>query len=487
MKKNLLIFLLVFATHISFNQVYYGQSWMMGNYGAFVKFTSNSYVLDTSYLSVAYFGSGKSNICDSNGNIHLISNGMDIYNRNGSLIQNGGNLVDCQTYYTSSGSSADQSSIFLPVKNNKCYYFFPTVSDSMYNAWKTPNSIKGGFDRFYYNEIDIYGNGGLGKVTKRKVKLLDSVELCQSQMMACKHGNGSDWWLIKKGRGNKLYIFQITQDSVYNKGIQQIPFTYFPYWEWEGQMVFNNEGSKWATTDWSDKQVYIADFDRCYGTFTNFENILPPPQLISGTDTDKLVSGLCFSPNGKYLYVAKENSILQYDLQNKTWYKVFDQDTSSSDFMIYRGLSLAPNGKIYIGYYHGLAKEYSVIDNPNGDKSNCNFCRKCFRTNTITSAGTLSSLPCMPNYSLGSKICYPNNSEEVLKSNDELIIYPNPTNSKIYIKYVIATKETISKQLYNSIGQLLITTQENEIDIQHLPKGIYFLKCANQTKKVIIE
>jgi hypothetical protein len=45
----------------------------------------------------------------------------------------------------------------------------------------------------------------------------------------------------------------------------------------------------------------------------------------------------------------------------------------------------------------------------------------------------------------------------------------------------------VSKELYNSVGQLVLSTKENEIDVRNLSKGIYYLKVGNQTKKVVVE
>lgn len=54
----------------------------------------------------------------------------------------------------------------------------------------------------------------------------------------------------------------------------------------------------------------------------------------------------------------------------------------------------------------------------------------------------------------------------------------------------------ISKELYNSIGQLVLSIPptpspskggEVEIDVSHLSKGMYYLKVGNQTKKVVVE
>jgi len=62
-------------------------------------------------------------------------------------------------------------------------------------------------------------NGGAGKVLKRMQPLMENAELRKTQMMACRHANGKDWWLLKQaGDSNTICKFLFTQDSVYNMG-----------------------------------------------------------------------------------------------------------------------------------------------------------------------------------------------------------------------------------------------------------------------------
>ncbi|MBK7691753.1 MAG: hypothetical protein IPJ31_11765 [Bacteroidetes bacterium] len=41
--------------------------------------------------------------------------------------------------------------------------------------------------------------------------------------------------------------------------------------------------------------------------------------------------------------------------------------------------------------------------------------------------------------------------------------------------------------MYNTIGQLIYTTNKEEIDVRRLARGIYYLRCDGQSKKVLIE
>ena len=62
-------------------------------------------------------------------------------------------------------------------------------------------------------------------------------------------------------------------------------------------------------------------------------------------------------------------------------------------------------------------------------------------------------------------------------------VYPNPAYSILFIK----NAELFEKYLYNSIGQLILNTKANEIDVSRMPIGLYYLKVGNQTKKIIVE
>ena len=73
--------------------------------------------------------------------------------------------------------------------------------------------------------------------------------------------------------------------------------------------------------------------------------------------------------------------------------------------------------------------------------------------------------------------------------NDELALYPNPTNGILTVKSKASIQELA---IYNSLGQLILskTNQKNMIDISTLSNGIYFLKIffenrSVETKKVL--
>jgi len=78
-----------------------------------------------------------------------------------------------------------------------------------------------------------------------------------------------------------------------------------------------------------------------------------------------------------------------------------------------------------------------------------------------------------------------------LKSNNDLVIYPNPTNQKI----TISSQERIQNYIIQDMkGQRLISKEslqwKEEVDLRDLPQGIYLLSVELQsgaliTKKIL--
>jgi len=71
--------------------------------------------------------------------------------------------------------------------------------------------------------------------------------------------------------------------------------------------------------------------------------------------------------------------------------------------------------------------------------------------------------------------------------NNQVTIYPNPTQSKINLS--LNFSKEVDYKLFSPLGKQLmtgtITSSNEEIDISHLPSSIYFLKVGNQFYKVL--
>ncbi len=199
---------------------------------------------------------------------------------------------------------------------------------------------------------------------------------------------------------------------------------------------------------------------------------------------DIYTQGLCFSPNGQFLYVNKFFNLLQYDLtdpdSNTAWYHIAGLDTTWAAFQKYSSSYLGPDNKLYVGNWWGISKQMSVINNPNVKGAGCNFCPRCLRFPYPNISGA-SSPPNMPNYDLGAELpCWPLENEEILMEQDELVVYPNPYSSKFRIHYKIKTEGKIEWKLFDLLGKEIYTIwldNKEEIINVNLPQlsaGTYY-------------
>jgi hypothetical protein len=66
-------------------------------------------------------------------------------------------------------------------------------------------------------------------------------------------------------------------------------------------------------------------------------------------------------------------------------------------------------------------------------------------------------------------------------------IYPNPTNNRLMLCQNQPTRETFAIAVFNATGNLVLAEETNvsltELDISHLPKGIYFIQITGKQGK----
>ena len=446
------------------------------------------------------FAKGHSNICDSaSGKLLLLCNGMQLFDTLGNIVENGDTLVPFKPYNHNfyHHSTSPQSSLILPKGNNGEYYvFITTLSDTSYDKWTQPSASIAPNDMLLYNVVDMNANGGMGKVTKKSIPLLTNTEMSRTGMQTCRHSNGVDWWLLKKTglEENNITSFLVTKDSILGPFYQTFTEPNYEIFDAYGQSCFSKDGKKYAQVFGKSNKLFMADFDRCTGELSNPKVYTIPidssgtPQLDVNGYRDSLVCGGCFSPNGNYFYITRRYNIYQFEYNEPdsslAWYHVKQgMDTTWGNFEYYFSLQLGIDNRIYIGKEGGSFKQLSVIDKPDEKGVACSFCRKCLRIDN--GAGGSSTLSNIPDFNLGadsSKPCYPLHNYELQITNYELEVYPNPSSEKFYIK---CKNSNSKKDLFNSVGQLIISTKESEIDVSRLPSGLYFIKCEGVSKKVI--
>ncbi|MBU3676436.1 MAG: T9SS type A sorting domain-containing protein [Chitinophagaceae bacterium] len=507
--KNFLHIILMLFPLCGISQNKMGYTWIVGNNASFGKFdgSSNTPTTGSLYTMAApnypyIFGGGHSNICDSaTGKLLFLCNGMQVFDTLGNILENGDSLVPPKFYKHNAypGTTLTQSSLIIPKGNNGLYYvFIPTISDSKYTYWLS-NPLGDGrvpFDLLLYHVVDMNANGGAGKVIEKNKLLLENTELHKTMMQACKHSNGVDWWLLKQGAygTNEIIRFLVTKDSIYGPYVQQFSEPAYVTYDMTGQFAFNTEGTQFAAVQGKTNKLFLADFDRCTGELNNPKVFNIPidstgyPILDNQNWRDTMSTGVCFSPNNHYIYIAKKTNIYQFEFTESdsllAWYNVKrGADTTWNAFENYGLLSKGPDSRIYIGKGNGGFKQFSVINNPNSKGAACGFCRKCFRVDNAL--GGLNSPPNMPDYTLGpsNKTCWPLATNQLSIQHEALEVYPNPSSSVFYIK----NKQGKKKELFTMLGELLFTTTKDEIEVSRYSKGVYYLLCEQAVRKVVVE
>ncbi len=99
---------------------------------------------------------------------------------------------------------------------------------------------------------------------------------------------------------------------------------------------------------------------------------------------------------------------------------------------------------------------------------------------TISVTNTISG--CRSSSQMTVELCSGMEQREIIKAS----IFPNPTNGAVFLNKTGSSEEVA--EVYNSLGQRMIRQElkegSNQIDLQHLPAGIYMISIVNDTGSV---
>ncbi|MBL0052026.1 MAG: hypothetical protein IPP29_11225 [Bacteroidetes bacterium] len=403
MKKILICLMFLIIALIVNGQQGITNKWLMG-YSSFggipfggsdINFITGVPVISYKYREMD-FSRTHSNISDSFGNILFYTNGYDICDASDSVMMNGDTISpsDCRTIFQK-GFWVPQSCLTIPMPGNTTkYVLLHSIIDDI---------LKFKILHLYYSEIDMTLNGGLGGVTINKNVVLLNDTLNGGKIIACKHGNGRDWWVVCfENETNVIYKFLVTLYGIngpYTQAIGQ------PRKEGLGQVKFSRDGNKFAffyaigpPNSTNISQFEILDFDRCSGNFSNPQNIFIGASYGLG-------GGVEFSPNSQYVYVSNIDSVYQYDVtatnidSTKIIVAVWDSfyDGGPPFAALFDPMELAPDGKIYISTGNGT-RYLHVINNPDSPGLACNVTLH----NIVLPTYNFNTLPNHPNYFLGA-------------------------------------------------------------------------------------
>jgi len=454
-----------------------------------INFNNNPYQLENIDLDMAFLGSSVSVMSDADGELLFYTNGCYIANAQGDTIEGGGLL----NY--ASGVSAKNDCIWgdgyqivwgavsVPVTPQTGQYAI--IHKDKHSNWaSTYNKVFG--HNLYVTRLDMMANNGKGKVTSSEIVLSDT--LSYSDITACKHSNGTDWWfMVMTTQTNKFYKFLLQKDTVLGPYIQEIGDTLIPGYD-ICQAIFSPNGQQYARVNWCNG-VMLYDFDRSTGELSNYRNFTYG--CAANSDSVKLC-GVGFAPNSRYLYVSG-------------WLKMYQLDTEADDLQasakllgIYDGyrdtvgaaalvpqqfyvMANAPDCKIYITAPN-QGRVFHMIHEPDLPAPFCDFQQHAIKIPTYRTY----NIPNFAHYRLGTgnPVCDSSLSIvsaiwHVPKVEIAAHLYPNPSSGHVYLDVDIGIYRSAIFQVFDLNGRPVFDAAiDNKqlsynFELKGLPSGLY--------------
>ena len=402
---------LIFLGNILIAQEKFDYQWVVGypqndttlsNYGAYLMdFNDNILKLIKETKATLRTFVSTASICDKNGKLAMYSNGCQIHNGDFELIEgceniNPGNAWDnyCNDF-TFASYPTIQSQIILPIPEEENQYIYLTHKKEFSQKY---------FDDNYYTEfynctvIDMSLNNGKGKSKDNYIiEYPDNVK--GYNLSACKHANGKDWWIINLSyNSKKFYRLLLTKNGISGPW-EQLNGPERDTLDELGQSVFSPDGKKYACIYLASGKAWIMNFDRNTGLFSNLQI------LDFETKKDWHLRGVAFSPNNKYLYVAADYFLYQYntdtsDVQSSKILIDSNDGYGLPDwpyFITFGIEQLGPDGKIYIGQLLGSLRQWSIINKPDEKGIACDFKQHSL----LFPVYSIPTPPIQPNFRLG--------------------------------------------------------------------------------------
>ena len=310
-----------------------GNIWYFGN-NAGISFNTEPPMVLTDGQLVAR--EGCATICDTSGNLLFYTNGMTVWNKEHSIMENGDSIM---LYKPTNPLHPTQSGVITPSPQDSVYYVFSSPCQ-----WVSPAN-----DRYFrYAIVDMRLNGGLGKVVQKDIQI--GTANASERITAVAHANNEDIWVINHlDDSNTFQAFLITASGIdiTNPVISNIGAVSSGNCN-TGYLKASPDGKKLAMAFWRDaspSHFELYDFDAATGIISNLNNLGYPP-----SQGRSCAYGVEFSPDGSKLYGSTHMAkrIHQWDLNAGSAQQIRDSRVEIATTSNYVGaLQLAPNGRIY--------------------------------------------------------------------------------------------------------------------------------------------
>ena len=367
-KRYYTLLILIFAFSLKAQLGKEAWHWQFGKYCA-LDFSSGSPVVGTSAIIT---NEGCASISDpTTGQLLFYTDGVSVWNKNNTVMQNGYGLFG--------NTTTSQSALIVP-KPGTINLFYVFTAD--YEG--SPKGVR-------YTLVDMNLDNGNGDVIPSTKNTLLTFPPAAEKLTAIRHCNGIDFWVIDHPlNSNSFYAYLVSSMGV----------TASPVISNTGSFIGSsvNSGNGYLKGSPNGKRLaaggeYIGKLD--IFNFNNSTGQVNTPITITYPFILQGAYGVCFSPDNSKLYATDlyNKRLYQYDLSSNIPATVIASETViDSNFVGYMGaLQFAPDGKIYI-VRNGF-QTLSVINNPNALGLACNF-----QLNGIVFQSTQASSLGLPNF-----------------------------------------------------------------------------------------
>lgn len=326
---------------------------------------------------------GGSTLSDTLGNLLFYVNGKgDVFNKNHTLMENG-DLIP------SASGFPKQNILVIPVPESAKMYYIFTVGHE--------------YDPFglYYHKVDMNQNGGLGSVIVKDVRL-DAGASAQSRLMAVRHANKKDYWVITRLTFDSCYAsFHVSLNGVDPVPVKSPAKYVTPIEIRRGEMKISPDNNKLVSLEYflstnSMSLITVSDLNDATGEI--FDRFSVHQKIIAPFD-EGMPEAAEFSPDSKLLYVGfQSNQELFGNLIDQIWQ--YDMTmTDSLSFIqsgihiktlsnkLFKDIQLAPDGKIYISQVDNVPNgldSLDVINKPWEKGTNCDYVTNVMGLQTTT-------------------------------------------------------------------------------------------------------
>lgn len=406
-------------------------------------------------------------ICSADGELLFASNICNIYDKNHQPIPGGNQLFEhpiksqfCETSVVK-GYRGFQISFFLPhpaIENQ--YFFFHMATDT--------NDKEDFATHLFYSTLDANSNSLINKN-----QILLETKMTTGMMAAVRHADGVSWWiLIPEQSSNAYFSILLDEHGLFHGPYKQTLGDINLPRVWTGSASFSPDGNWYARFDEANN-LQLMRFNRCTGLFSNYTRFSVPFEGSGG-------ASLAFSSNSQFLFCAEGFNLYQLNLTTPNISEsnlnhiahINPNPEGHISGSFFDKMQLAPDNKIYISNW--ASPWMHIIHDPNGAGIDCKLEQHAIKMRSYL----MSTIPYMPNYRLGPVSCEQACCDTAESGASAFVVTPSPGHGIYRIKGTDSQMDRFS--LFDMSGKLLLENRfvpcfETELDITHLPPGVYLL------------